>query len=145
MKKATDKTQRQKPRDEYNNLVKQVEIVNICLVGAKVDNFDYSYFPSEAIVKWRERAEYQNKEHAIDVIHHYYVTISDDETKKSKAKVSVVFNVTYSSGIPMNDEFFTIFKTHNLKLNTWPYFREFVHNIALRMGWPPFIAPTYVS
>lgn len=131
-------------RKEYNNFIRQIEIDDIRIVSAQVNILDSSYFPSSAEVKWRMKASYENAEEQFNVSHRYNVTIRDKETNEDKAKISVTFYVVYSSKIPINDDLFSIFKERNLPLNTWPYFREFVHNITLRIGWPPFIAPTYV-
>ena len=131
-------------RKDYNNFVRQIEINNIRIVSAQVNILDYSYFPSSAEVKSRMKASYEKVEEQFNVFHRYNVTILDKETKEAKAKISVTFLVSYSSKIPISDDLFTIFKVRNLPLNTWPYLREFVHNTTMRMGWPPFIAPTYV-
>ncbi len=129
---------------EYNNFVKQIEIDDIRIVSAQVHIFDYSYFPTSAEVKWRIQASYESAEGQFNVSHRYNVTILDKETKGAKAKISVTFYVSYSSKIPISDDLFAIFKVRNLPLNTWPYLREFVHNATMRMGWPHFIAPTYM-
>ncbi|MBA7671453.1 hypothetical protein ES703_79611 [subsurface metagenome] len=129
---------------DYNDFVKQIEVDDLRIVSAQVNLLDYSYFPSSAEVKWKMRASYEKAEGQFSVSHRYNVTILDKETNEDKAKISVTFFVVYSSKIPISDDFFEIFKVRNLPLNTWPYFREFVHNVIMRMGWPPFIAPTYV-
>jgi len=129
---------------EYNNFVRHIEIDDIRIVSAQVNILDYSYFPSSAEVKWRMKASYENSEGQFNVSHRYNVTIRDKETNEDKAKISVTFYVVYSSKTPITNGFFEIFKARNLPLNTWPYFREFVHNITSRVGWPLFIAPTYV-
>jgi len=41
------------------------------------------------------------------------------------------------------DEFFDVYKEVSLKLNTWPYFREFVNNITSRMNIPPLTIPFF--
>ncbi|MFC1937584.1 hypothetical protein ACFLWY_03385 [Chloroflexota bacterium] len=89
-------------------------------------------------------ASYEQEKEQFNVSHRYNVTILERETKEVKANISVTFRVVYSSKIPINDDLFQVFKVRNLPLNTWPYFREFVHNAIMRMGWPSFIAPTYI-
>lgn len=129
---------------DYNDFVTQIEIAELHIVSAQINMLDCSYFPSSAEVKWRRTASYEQVEGKFNVYHRYNVTIWDKETKGAKAKISVTFRVVYSSKIPISDDLFEIFKGRNLPLNTWPYFREFVHNAIMRMGWPSFIAPTYV-
>ena len=132
----------QRSYEEYNSFVRQIDIVDVSILSVKADKLDVSYFPDSAKVKWRSKLSYNNRKELFDVLQRYNVTISEPKTKEPKAKLAVAFNVTYSSKIPMNDELFEIFK-ENIFLNTWPYFREFIHNTLARMGWPPFIAPTY--
>ena len=130
---------------KYNDFVSQIDINDIRIVSAKLDYLDYSYFPYNPAVSWRTKSWYEEKEEEFNVFHRYNVTVSDKETKEAKAKISVTFCVTYSSKLKINEEIFDIFTKRNLILNTWPYFREFIHNIIGRMGWPPLIAPTYIS
>lgn len=145
MNTRISKTKKKQTYSEYNNFVSQIDINEIRIVSARLDNLDYSYFPQSLAVSWRTKAWYEKKEEEFDAFHRYNVTISDKETKEAKAKLSVTFCATYSSKLPINDEIFDIFAKRNLILNTWPYFREFTHNIIGRMGWPPLIAPTYIS
>jgi hypothetical protein len=140
-----DQSGEKRARQAYNAFVRQIQIQDIRLVSAKVENLDCSYFPSSAEVKWKMAARYENIEQAFRAYQRYNVVIADEESKEIKAKISVTFCVTYPSKITMNDELFGTFKLVNLPVNTWPYFREFTHNAVLRMGWPPFITPTFVS
>lgn len=144
MNTRTGRKEKRQTYLKYNDFVRQVDINDIRIVSARLDNLDYSYFPYSLAVSWRTRTWYENKEEEFDAFHRYNVTISNKETKEAKAKLSVTFCVTYSSKLPLNDEIFNIFSKRNLILNTWPYFREFTHNIIGRMGWPPLIAPTYI-
>lgn len=145
MSTVTSKKQKKVPSSkDYNNFITQIEITDIRILSAQVNVLDYTYFPSPAEVKWRMRASYEKAEGQFNVCHRYSVTIVDKETNEAKAKISVAFRVVYSSKMPISDDIFGTFKTRNLPLNTWPYFREFVHNTAMRMGWSSLIAPTYV-
>ncbi len=131
--------------ERYNNFISQIDIDELRLVSAQVNVLDYSYFPSSADVRWRTKASYENEEEQSCVSHRYNATIRDELNNEVKAKISVTFYIVYSTKIPMTDDLFEIFKERNLPVNTWPYFREFVHNITARLGWPPYIAPTYVA
>ena len=145
MSEVTNKEQKRVlSTKSYNEFVSQIQITKLHIVSAQFKMLDYSYFPSSAEVKWRKGASYEQTEEQFNVSHRYNVTIWDKKAKGAKAKISVTFRVVYSSKIPISDELFEIFKGRNLPLNTWPYFREFVHNAIIRMGWPSFIAPTYV-
>ncbi len=128
----------------YNAFVKNLRIEDIRLASATIKNLDCSYIPSSAEVRWTTAAKYENRDSKIEVLNRYNVRILE-KGKELKAKLSLIFCITYNSKVPMTEELFEKFKEQNLLLNTWPYFREFVHNAVLRMGWPPFIAPTFVT
>jgi hypothetical protein len=126
----------------YNKFIKQIDIVDIRLISAKVENVNLtSSITSEN--KVRMKTYYKNNKGKIDVYHHYYLTVKDTEAKKTVAKLSVLFNVVYSSQIDMNGEIFNIFNAYNIPLNTWPYFREFTQGMFARMGCLGEIAPTF--
>lgn len=143
-KKVTATANNKTHNKNYNGFIRGLGIKDIRLTSAVIENIEYSYMPSKAIIKWRIAASYENKENRIEVIHRYNVRVLE-EGIGLKAKIKVVFCVTYESETPMNDDYFEIFKTRNLPLNTWPYFREYIHNSLSRMGWPPFIAPAFVT
>lgn len=144
MNQQTTKEQNQNKRNEaYNNFIRQIKIDAIKVLKARIENLDCSYFPEKSGVNWIMDASYENKEGVIEVRNRYRTRIVD-KNEELKARVSVTFCVEYLSKTPMNDELFETFQSQNLMLNTWPYFREFIHNAVQRMGWPPFIAPLYI-
>jgi len=131
-------------RRTYNSFIEALDIVDIRLVSAKVENIDCNYVPENAEVKWSESARYENAQNKIMIFHKFNVRILEGG-KDIKAKIGVTFCVSYDSKKPMTDALFEIFRDRNLPVNSWPYFREFLHSVVLRMGWPPFIAPTFVA
>jgi len=51
-----------------------------------------------------------------------------------------------AEGGPEGEEleaYFQSFAEYNGVYNAWPYFREFVQNITMRMGVPPLVLPVY--
>ena len=130
-------------RKIYNDFIGQIEIIDVRLMSAKIENLGSMDYPSSAGIRVRRKAGYENREGGFDCSQRYNMTVTDTEKKKAAAKLSVVFSVAYTSGIPMSDELFNIFEEINLPLNTWPYFREFAHNSFGRMNWLGLIAPTY--
>lgn len=127
----------------YNGFIRGLGIKDIRLTSATIENIECSYMPSEAVIKWRIASSYENKEKRIEIIHRYNVRVLEKNIDL-KAKIKVVFCVTYESETPMNDDYFERFKARNLPLNTWPYFREYIHNSLSRMGWSSFVAPAYI-
>jgi len=143
-KKVTITANNKTRNKDYNSFIRGLDIKDIRLISATIENIERSYMPSEAVIRWRIASSYENKENRIEVIHRYNVRVLEKDIDL-KAKIKVVFCVTYESGTPMNDDYFERFKTRNLPLNTWPYFREYIHNSLSRMGWPSFVAPAFVT
>lgn len=129
--------------ENYLRFLGQLEIADVRLVSAKIDNIAYSTPPTNASVTVRTRPSYQNSEGVIDIFNRYNLTVKEDQTQRAVAKLSLVFCVTYSSQIPMTDAIFDTFKEHSLPVTTWPYFREFVHNTFARVGWIRLIPPAF--
>jgi len=133
-------------KQAYNTFVENLHIKDIRLASATVRNLDCSYSPSSAEVRWKIAAKYENRDDKIEILNRYNVRIVELEKDKGlKATLSITFCVTYDSKTAMTEELFEKFREENLLLHTWPYFREFVHNAVLRMGWPPFIAPIFTT
>jgi len=146
MSKGTEKRSKEASKyQEYNDFIRQIEITDMRLISAKIDNLSFMDFPSSNQITWRTKSWYENKEGEFEAFHRYNMVIKDTEKDKPAARLSVTFCATYSSDIPMSDQLFDIFEGRNLPVNTWPYFREFTHNSFARMGWAGVVAPTYKS
>lgn len=146
MSTGTERRSKKSSRyQEYNDFVRQIDITDIRLISAKIDNLGYTDFPSSNQITWRTKSWYENREGEFDAFHRYNMTIKDTGKVKAAARLSVTFCATYSSDIPMSDQFFDIFQERNLPVNTWPYFREFTHNSFARMGWSGLVAPIYLT
>jgi hypothetical protein len=130
-------------REDYLHLLSQLEIMDVRVVSAKIDNFASSGPVHDCSISVRTRPSYENAHGRIDMFHRYNLTVSAPEVGHPLAKLLVVFCVSYSSQIPMTDEAFAVFKEHSLPLTTWPYFREFVHNMFTRLGWIRLIPPAF--
>jgi hypothetical protein len=137
------KTEIKPIQEKYNEFIQQIELEDIMLVNAKIDNLDTSYIPEESSFETSFKAEYTQEEEGFCVLNTYRARVKDISTKTVKARLIVSFQVDYSSKIEMDDELFDLFKVRNLIVNTWPYFREFAQSSTQRMGWPPYVAPVF--
>lgn len=140
---ATRKTRQTVKPSDYSAFIKQIEIADLRLVSARLQNTGYVECPPEAEIDIKTKAWYENGEEKFTVFHRYNVRVKDMETRREATKLSVEFAVTYSSRLPLTNGVFDIFQELNLPVNTWPYFREFLHSNFGRMNWPPLIAPTF--
>lgn len=47
--------------------------------------------------------------------------------------------------ITNNQDFINIFVDRNVPINVWPYAREIISNVTMKMGFPPLMIPPYKS
>lgn len=130
-------------RQDYARFLGQLEILDVRVISAKIDNFASSKPSLDFSVKVRTRPSYENADGRIEMFHRYNLAVLAPEMQHPAAKLSVVFCVSYSSQVPMTDQVFDIFKERSLPLTTWPYFREFVHNMFGRVGWIGLVPPAF--
>ena len=130
-------------KTEFTDFVQQLEIEDVRLYKAKIENLGFWDMPDsdDVQVDVRTRSHYEDKKDGFVAYEDYIALIRNARTSEKVARISVTFAVSYFSKIPLNDRLFNQFKAINLPLNTWPYFREFVHNVSARMGLPLLIAP----
>jgi hypothetical protein len=79
------------------------------------------------------------------VFHEMEFTGTYADASEPAVSIRAEFEVKYSASERMTDPLFAVFSRRNLPLNTWPYFREFVHAALARTGWPVFVLPVYRS
>ena len=126
--------------NDYVSFIQQLELVNIWLRSARVTNSTGGITFSQAEVSIEDSSSWKDIEVGFQAFHKFTATFTDG--KKKLGRIEAEFVADYASDEPMEDELFELFKTNNLPLNTWPYFREYVSSTTGRMQWLPFTLPT---
>lgn len=126
--------------NDYVGFIQQIELVGVWLRSSRVTNSTGGITFSRAEVSIEDSATWKDIEEGFQVFHKYKAVFTDG--KKKLGRIEAEFVTDYMSDEPMNDECFDLFKSNNLPLNTWPYFREYVSNTTGRMQWLPFTLPT---
>lgn len=131
----------QVPRSEYKKFIKGLSLkeLKMVFVSATVEE----KFTPPANLKIQDASSYEmlNKD-KIKVVHKYHIEGTKRGDDKAGFKVEVHYILLYSSKIPMTKEIFQIFAKSSLRLHTWPYFRQFVHQLTLNMHLPPIVLDT---
>jgi len=143
--KIKKKVKREVSPQEYRDFIKGVEIENIFFSKG---SFELLVFNRPF---WKEEIDFSIKENAkllerntknFVVAHKYNLVISSANKKDEKfLKISADLIVEYSSKKEITEEIFKLFREINLPVNTWPYFREYVHSCMGRLNLPPLILP----
>lgn len=130
-------------RKSYNKFIEGLKLDEIYLLSANVRYLKEVDFKKRVLIKTRASAQLEILPgNAFKVIQKYSLEAKPkEENDITYLRISCEFAVIYDSKVKPTAKVFAIFKDSNLRLNTWPYFREFVHNTIARMNLPPMIAP----
>jgi len=146
MATARTATRRRKPEEitseQYAAFIQQLELESIWLAEASVRNDVGPDMPDEARIVFEPlEAEFAATEGGFECYHEYGLQIHSDVSPVAEIKATL--GVRFRSEQPMTAQLFEPFKEVNLPVNTWPFFREFVHSTLGRFGWVPFTLPAF--
>jgi len=128
---------------EYREFIKGVELLGIIVKESQArrlaDKIDIS---RRVDLNTNERADFrQGDGNACFVQHHYDLSMNYNGEHDKLLEVRCTFELALRTARPMTKDYFEVFAQVNLPVNTWPYFREFVHSTISRMGLPPVVLP----
>lgn len=126
----------------YNAFIAGVDLHSIRLAGAEIHAHAMPA-RKKLLPTIRETSRFENQEDHVFIIHELTFSGTYKDEPEPAVSIRAEFEVRYSSSERMTDEIFAEFRRRNLPLNTWPYFREFVHAALARTGWPVFVLPVY--
>jgi len=127
---------------EYGEFIRQIELIDIWLVEARVVNNRGTRAPRRAsLAIARTEATWSGTDDGFDIRFPYAVRFTEGD--EVHAEIEITFGLHFTSAEPMTDEVFVIFKDVNLPVNVWPFLREFVSTTLGRMGWQPYTLPAY--
>lgn len=117
--------------------MKGLDLISISLKEAKCNLNSEIKLPDQLIMEINSDEKLKMvKEEQVQIIQKYSLDARKRNSKLLFLKIDLTFMITLRSKEKFTDEFFDVYKEVSLKLNTWPYFREFVNNITLRMNIP---------
>lgn len=127
---------------DYAEFIGQLELHSIWLVEAKLRNDMGPEMPEESQITFEPlEAEFEIVDEGFVAYHEYGLQIQADGMPV--AEILATFGARFRSDTAMTDQIFAPFKDVNLPVNTWPFFREFVHTTLGRFGWVPFTLPAF--
>jgi len=125
------------PKKEYENFINGLTLKEIKIISCSAEV--KKGFSTPANLKLKEHPNYiKNNGKFIAYIEYILEGVKKGEKKKG-FEIKVKYQVSYRTEISITDEIFKIFAQTSLRLHTWPYFREFVHEMTNRMGLPPLV------
>jgi preprotein translocase subunit SecB len=131
-------------KENYGNFIKNLNLKELKLISANTSVVDQ--FVPPANLKINDDSKYENLENKqIKITMRYHLEAVKPDTDKPGLIIDLTYVLLYSSEIPMTDDIFKIYKQSSLRVQTWPYFRQFVHQITLDMHLPPLVLDTIKS
>lgn len=136
-----DVTSPQPDHDAYAAFIEGVELQHIWLIGADIQNLAGPERPEQLRVKITDHdPEKQTFEDHFVVRAPFRVRFEGAESNLL-AEITATFGLEYRSTTEPTESIWAIFAAHNVPLNVWPFFREFVSSTTGRMGWSNLTLP----
>ena len=73
--------------------------------------------------------------------HRYALEIREKGKRKLFVAIKAVFVAAYHTEQEPSEEILKAFLDRNVRLNTWPFFRELAYSSLTRMSLPPLVLP----
>jgi len=121
----------------YNNFVKGIELKDIYISNLTTSRGKKFDTPANIHIESKkdfEKLEKGNVEMRVE----YTLTAIKKGKKKPGFKISVVYTLLFQSKIEITEAYFKEF-SHSLTVETWPYFRNLVNELTMKMGLPPLV------
>jgi hypothetical protein len=127
--------------EEYNAFIDGVELRSLRLAHCEVDAI--SRYDGQPLIPEVEEGEtsFKSSGDNFTILHELRFCGRPASGEGQPVQIRATFELQYSSDIPMVDSLFEIFRSYNLPVNVWPFFREFVHTVLARANWPVFVLP----
>ena len=126
----------------YNEFIDGVELVSIRLAAGEIRAASTPE-RRRLVPRIEQQSRFTNEEDHVVVTHELTFAGAYDDEAAPAVLIRAELEVRYSSSQRMTNAIFREFRSRNLPLNTWPYFREFVHAALARTGWPVYVLPVY--
>ena len=123
---------------KYRQFIKGVELKDLKMVFTQASVKET--FKPPANINIKVGAKYKKlKNQKIKILQKYMIECTRKGKNKPGFTVEIHYNILYSTKIPITDEIFQIFSQTSVRLHTWPYFRQFVHQMTMLMNLPPLV------
>lgn len=141
-----DESLNQKPSitpQEYLSILKGLHLLDISLLECRMKANPGLNDDSTLKASCKDTACFSLKDNKVLMDHEYNLVGKNGKTKILDVKA--IYRVTFKSEDQITEEFFNIFKSKNLSIYTWPYFRELVSSMTSKSNLPHLILPMVIK
>jgi hypothetical protein len=126
--------------EEYKKFIDKLSLVRIELIETEFKRDEVFEFPAKVSTKENSKFKLLDEKQGLyTVLNRHQLIATSKGKEKPGLKIDVTFRFTYQNSIPFTDEIFKIFSRQSLVVHSWPYFRQFVQDLAARAGLPPLV------
>lgn len=127
--------------EQYNAFVTGIDLRFLRLAHCQIDARARYDGGTLSPVVTEGSVSYSAEDDGFIVFHELIFDAQPADAAGTRATVRATFEIEYTSETPMTDPLFALFRAHNLPVNVWPFFREFVNTALGRVAWPPYLLP----
>ncbi len=129
--------------EEYNLFLRGLELVHIALERVEAVQHPELLMTENLRVDIVTKSKYEYEDGKMKITSHFKVVAKNK--KKHALKVEGMYFLLYNSEQPVTDFLFGLYNEDVLPLNIWPFMRELVHSMTIRMGLPPLTLPLTIQ
>jgi hypothetical protein len=129
------------PPSVYNAFLRDVDLASVRMIEGAFSARVAQPPVSKSRVDIQFDGKYSNAKGGFEATATFTFTFLTSGDLEPIGTVRAVFALKYRTALPMSDEIWMVFLRNNLRLNAWPYAREFAQTATLRMDWPKFTLP----
>ncbi len=130
--------------EAFNKFSEGLKLLRISLnkIEAKFDD-EAEQTENEKQVYIDKKAAYQVLDNSnFRVFQDFDLSVGDKENKENKfITIKSTFTIDFSSELPIDDDIFKMLAETTVLITAWPYLRELVQSITIRMSVPPIVIP----
>lgn len=135
--------------EEYSSILTSIELDSISLSDGGLKVFECEIEGGTINLDFKDKYSFSEKNNGVSFIASFKLDGIIEKTEENKQKlfsISGEFKVEYSKTkeVQITKDFFDIFKNTSLTVFIWPYFREYIQNMIIRSGLPPFTLPAKI-
>lgn len=130
--------------DQYKQLVEGVELQEIVLREVEAKRTSDQPGPWVADAKLDINGNLDSSKDLVEASVSVMITATQGTSHEEVAVIRTTWFVRYHlrKGLVVGHDLIQAFVQRNVPINIWPYVRELVSSLTMRMGMPPLLLPT---
>ena len=130
--------------EEFRKILNGIDLKTISLQKSNVYLNPEIKVPQNLTSKISEDAIFKIRDNdLVEIFQTYTLDARQPKSKSRYIHIEVTFIVKVTSQNEFTQDFFDVYQSVSLHLNTWPYFREFVNQATARMNVTPLTLPFF--